>query len=690
MQVVHDTTLQGVRPFFGCNSEIRGEYFTHLNYNGSEFGVAINEGNLPLIESQPVFQLLLSKNYTNNGAGGAQDFYLHEDMVDLVINTAAFHRIVDAEAKAGTATSAPFVKYLFDAVYKGWGNLSSDVRKFYQTHLHVLVKTPGGWAHPADVAVAANSDPANVRLNLTKVDKTNPASDILFAETLPKLTTTVKGFKFTQPGAPPVTVPLVNTPVDLLKQIYNSVYTRSNVTVDGVKYGDGMIYINHDQAVNAINFKLDSVKFSKSVLTAHANSASAKQTMAAAAAAAHKDNFDDIFTSLTTGVTFQRDGADLYRFDGDTKTKVKLDDAQLQTDVGEACHGTKISGDCDLVFKCLLSGSPKNLSRCLGKLQDQNMFKVAEREVEKMNPEVAKQLLKTFGFNLRKEMPTGLVLPPSFDEWVQNVLPRSVDEETRKTILGNQQLMNYLKGVVSLIRNNPVVINSNATGSAAPSPYAQKAQINTFIQPKTLGDRAALSASILEQGVLLSRPAVNMFPLGGLFNNVGMNMSMMGMMGAQPFMLQGGGAKPECVNANMLKNMFDVTYSEMERNGKVLVDADKARINDSIKRVAHLEEQLIKILEDLKLFSKLNTTFNIGRGPVGVEEVSLTEVVGAGSAANITGEAVNNLKNCASQNITEQSKLMSDLILQVQRSLVGTLMGNDRNPLLERVYSGRM
>lgn len=684
MQVNHDTTLQGVRPFFGCNSEIRGEFFTHLNYNGSEFGVAINQGNVPLIESQPIFQLLLSKNYTDNGV--REDFYLHQNMIDLIVNTAAFHKLVDNDAKAEVGASAPYVKYLYDVVYKGWDNLSSDVRKFYQTFLHILVKTPAGWTQPVNVAIAANSNPNDIRLNLTKVNKNDSNSDILFAETLPKLTPTVKGFKFTHNGSIYI-YDFVggSAPEDFLKQLYTLVYKQSTII-----YSNFVVdYINHDMTMTPLVFNLDSVKFSKSVLTAHVAGVSAKQAAAAVAASAHKDNFDDIFTSLTTGVTFQRDGSDLYRVDGDKKTKVKLDDAQLQNDLGEACHGTKISGDCELVFKCLLSGSPKNLSRCLGKLQDQNMFKVAEREVEKMNPEVAKQLLKTFGFNLRKEMPTGLVLPPSFDEWVQTILPRSVNEETKKTILSNQQLMNYLKGIVSLIRNNPILINSNATGSTTTSPYVQKAQIQTFIQPKTLGDRATLSASILEQGVLLSRPAVNTFPLGGLFNNVSM-MGNMGMMGAQPFMLQGGGAKPECVNANILRNMFDVTYSEMERNGKVLVDADKKRIDDTVKRVAHLEEQLIKILEDLKLFSKLNTTFNIGMGPVGVEEVALTEVVGASSAADITGEAVNNLKNCASQNITEQSRLMSDLILQVQRSLVGTLMGNDRNPLLERVYSGRM
>ncbi len=680
-QVVHETTLQGVRPFFGCNSEVRGEYFTHLNYRGSEFSVAINNGNVPMIVSQPVFQLLLCQNYSNCVTG--EEMYIHEDMIDMIANTAAFHKIIDADAKSGTAASSPFVQYLFDAVFRSWDNLSSDVRKFYSTFLHVLVKGPSGtvWIQPSDVSVAAASDPNNVRLNLTKVNKADPASGILFAETLPKLTDLVKGFKFTATtGVVKVDLP-GGAPEDLLKQIYNSVYTSNTVTLNSMNHG-AVQYVNCDQT--PLTFRLDAVKFSKNVILSHAKGVSPKQIAAASAAAKNKDNFDDIFTSLTTGITFIREGKDLVRIDGDTKTKMDAD--QLELDVTNSCHGTKLTGDCDVVFKCLLNGNPQNLSRCLGKLKDQNMFKVAQREVELMNPHVAIQLLNTFGFTPRKELPHGLVLPPSFDDWVRNILPKSTDNETQKAIVENTQLMNYLKGVVSLIRNNPTILNDNM-GSNEVSEYAKRAGVQRFVQPKLAGERAELGAKILEQGVLMSGPSVNMFPLAGLFNNVGL--ANMGAMGASPLVLQGGGAKAECPNANMLKNMFDVTYSEMERNGKVLVDADKKRIDESIKRVGHLEEQLVKILEDLKLFTKLNTTFNVGRSPVGVEEVGLKDVVGVSSASSVTNDALNNLKNCASQNITEQSRLMSDLVFQIQKSLVGTIMGNN-SPLVERVHTGRM
>ena len=111
-QVVHETTLHGVRPFFGNNNDKRGEFFTHLNYLGSEYSVAINQGNVPMIESQPVFQLLLCQNYTSCTTG--EELYIHEDMIDLIANTAAFHKIIDFEAKNDyRPSSSPFVQYLY-------------------------------------------------------------------------------------------------------------------------------------------------------------------------------------------------------------------------------------------------------------------------------------------------------------------------------------------------------------------------------------------------------------------------------------------------------------------------------------------------------------------------------------------------------------------------------------------------
>jgi hypothetical protein len=654
-QVDHDTTLQGVRAFFGGKE--MGEVFTHLNYVGSEFSKAINADNVESIENQPIFQLLLAKNYNDTKKDTKLDNYIHHDIVRFIQQTAYFHKHIDNK-NAPTKTTANdniYVKFLIESVYKNWSTLSSDVRNFYSQHLHVLNMNvlnmnplTNKWGINDNPENLDYSDLAKIRVNLTKQDKNDSTSKFLFPTTLPRLPPSVKGVILDASGRT-VEFTGLNDPdrKDYLEKIYDDAYNSSTNK-----------YSNEDNS-----FNLESAVFLKNVIEAHAKKTTSSKSL------------DDLYAvDMTTNVTYTRKDGKLYR---DDKEVIPDDDL-------DNCYGTKLKlspSDCDVVFRCLLNGNPKNLSRCLGKLKDQNMFNVAKDEVQKMNHSVAQQLLSTFGFKIRKELPSGLKLPPSFDEWKNSILPRQVDEETKKAILGNKQLMEYLHGVVSLLRNNPEILNKDHVQKE--SDYVKQAGIKLFQNPITPSDKSRVVASVLEQGVLLSRPAISNFPLGGLFNNVGLN--QMGMMGF-PLGLSGGGAKEQCVNANMLQKMFETTYNEMERNGKMLVDADKDRISEAIKKVGNLEEQLIRILEDLKLFSKLNEVMRVGT--VGIDDVTLEQVKdeARSKVSGITYDAVNNLKDCAGQNIAEQSKLMSDLLFQVQRSLIGTLVGDGNNSLLNRVY----
>jgi hypothetical protein len=240
----------------------------------------------------------------------------------------------------------------------------------------------------------------------------------------------------------------------------------------------------------------------------------------------------------------------------------------------------------------------------------------------------------------------------------------------------NKSLMEYLKAVVNLVRNNPAIISENRQ-VLSKSDFAKKAELSVFVQPTTSAARSKLNTTILEQGVLMSQPSINqMFPFGGMLNNININR---GMFNPSVQLIGGGSADQTCVNANILNDMFSVTYAEMERNGKVLVEEDKEKINAAIQKVANLEKQLIRILEDFKLFSKLNSALSVG-GTVSVDPVTLKEVV-ASAENQVSTEAMNNLSSCASQNIGEQSQLMSDLVFKVQRSLV---------ELLSKGYSGNL
>ncbi len=664
------TSLQSLRPFFGTIDETPGEQFCHLNYVGSDFSVAINAGNVNRIETQPVLQFMLAENHV--GSDPKEGKYLHESIIDLVSNTAKFHHLIENGSYGGTAKAIngnPTAEWLVNAVYKNWDKLTDDVRKFYSEHMHMLQTNKSGqWSaptRPIDELVKNSAYLGIVRLNMTKANKVKE-NPILFATTLPRIPKSVEGFRVTTTSGVQSFAFSGNVPETFLQDIYMDIFKN------GTSFNFGsMNIVTPDWSGAKVPSTLDTKKFMRNSLVAHSKVVAREPYKGDA-------NLDDVFQSVVTGRVYtKKDDGKLYVKDG-SAPEVEYVDAELQA-LNNNCFTTGIKDDstgCGTVFQCLLSGRPENLSRCLDKLKNQDMYKVAQTEVEKMQPRIAVQLLKTFGFAPRKELPSGQYLPPSFSEWTSKILPRSVDDETRKAIMENKPLMEYLKAVVNLVRNNPAIISENRE-VLVKSDFAKKADLAVFVQPTTSAARSKLNTTILEQGVLMSQPSLNqMFPFGGMLNNVLLNR---GMFNPSVQLIGGGSSDQTCVNANLLNDMFSVTYAEMERSGKVLVEEDKQKITAAIQKIANLEKQLIRILEDFKLFSKLNAALSVG-GTVSVDPVTLKEVVT--SAENqVSTEAMNNLSSCASQNIGEQTQLMSDLIFKVQRSLV---------ELLSKGYSGNL
>jgi hypothetical protein len=615
------------------------------------------------------------------------DNYLHESMIDLIINTAQFHRLVDSTASkmSGIAGNA-YAQFLVDFIYKQWPNLSQDIRTFYITHLQILIKNNSGqWKKPIvenGIEISADLPPANIRLNLTKVDPTKPGSAILFASTLPRIPASVTGFIFTTGvdagGRDVVTsVPLAGSVVspNLLEEIYTSVYKdgrQMTFTGAGRKY-DVPAFKSFDDVAYPY-YQLNQNLFLQNVMTA----SSSPVATASKAVTPREAAFDDIYESMVTGVQYIRKGDDLFTKDKDGKES-KYNEAEALAS-SKSCYGTglKDNNNCQTIFNCLLSGNTSGLGRCLEDLKGKDMFKVGQAEVQQMPPSIALSLLKNFGFKPRKELPSMNILPPTFDEWSSTILPKQVSPATAEGIKNNKPLMDYLKGVVSFVRSNPSILKENKGDDNRDSDYVKHAKIKVFKQPFTPSNRSTLNASILDLGVLSSAPTINSFPLSLALGNPMMFPGMFpGMFGQR-----GGGINPACVNSKALEQMFKVTYSEMERNGKQLIDSDKNRISDAVKKVAELEEKLMKIIRDLKVFNKLNAALSVKQGPIGIEDITLSEIH-TSNQNPVTSEAVNNLTNCASQNISELNKLIGVIMCNVQRPLVGVIGGHTGGSMIE-------
>ena len=264
-------------------------------------------------------------------------------------------------------------------------------------------------------------------------------------------------------------------------------------------------------------------------------------------------------------------------------------------------------------------------------------------------------MLKTFGFKPRKEPNTKYLLPPTFEEWNRRIT-KTFEKNVSDAILKNTKLMAYLKTVVNLIRSNPSIINKEL--QKGKSVFAERVGLSTFVTPTALQlkSRPVADFSAFTMALPLSASIPNM---SGAYGMPGMGM-MPGMMGAPGMMVMPGGSMSggACPNANNLRAAFDLLYNEMENNGKVLIDSDKNNIKVTIDELGNLEYQLIHLMDDVKLFTKLNGA--LGRN-TSVEEVSIKDIVSQ-DKDNVTGNTLYALQQSLNENITNQNALISKIV----------------------------
>jgi 5'-3' exonuclease len=601
-----------VRLFFGpVLDDSRGEVFFHLAYNGTQYDKAINADNVNSILAEPLFQLMLNKNKT--GYTGTDGDKVSDEFKNFMTDVGSYHKKIDDKKAIG---ADPTKTALLNNVYKNT-NLPLHVRKFFDTHLTVFDTV-------TKRETTDYSDPYKLRFNLVKVSSATADS---------------KNIRFVS------TIPLLPNENDVLRTAYS--------------------------AGSATSVASGNKKFNLNVTELIKNSIIARDTPIPPSSVA-AEPLEDLYESVVTGVRYVRDDTGKLRVigaDGRLDMTKDFEQKELEEAIKKDspnCASTGIdTTNCENVYDCLLSGKPEVLAECLDRLKDSDMFARASKEVAKMNPKVAVQLLRTFGFKPRKEAGTNVVLPPSFDEWIRK-LDRTVDVATAKAIHENKKLMLYLRAVVDIVRSNPAIINKDLKSGV--SDYARKTGLSVFRNPfpertvpESVVDGLLFAPQQLAQSMQL--------PLA---------LQIANLSGRVPFM-SGGGVSSDSPNAADLRQAFNLIYAQMEKGGKVLVDSDKGRIDATISKLSKLETQLHKLMDDAKLFAKLHAALTPGQS-VSSENVTLNDIVNVKSDS-LTGDTLNNLNDYISKNIRDQSQLSADLINKVQMPLLHLLYGRGSDAL---------
>lgn len=603
--------------FFGKdeNDGKQGRLFVALNYKGTNFGQAINTIENPeTIKGEPIFQLMLAKNY--NGADGKpltdangkphDDNVLSEDFVKFIETVAAHHRTLD---QVGSATGLKTI----DFIYGNWGIMTPEGRDFFNTFVNLVSTSNREITSPVPGTITGE-----VRVNLKKVDDKNNKSDTVFGSTLP----------FLPSGMVLVSDKTKVLGVDYLHKLYDD-------NVRGVTMAGG-----------ALDFagwtKLDQNRFLRNVLHV--------QKQVSTGALNVKSPLDDIY-DLSTGVTYTRGATGELLRNGNPINEDK-EDFTLGLPSG------------DLVFECLLSGDPKALSRCLRNLTIENMYNVVRTEVVKMNPKVMTKVLSTFDIKTDK---FGKV--EEYIEWRGNLESRLSQKmgaergaKTASAILGNKKLIEYLRNIMEIVRSNPA-ITSPVQAALSDLPDKTDKKINYFIKPKV--DRASAISThlgvLMQQLNLVPQNLVSslQMPLGVV--GAGFNPLMAAQITGSPFGMVGGGCVDE--TAAHMEALYKQILEEMKRNGKDLVDADKRRIQEAIDQIKTNNARLNEALEDLKRFMKLNSALTAG-----LTNVTLNDAKGSRNI-NLSSQ-VANLESCVNRTARDQVGLITAVVDQVLRPMI--------------------
>ena len=427
--------------------------------------------------------------------------------------------------------TADKVTSVFDNVFKMWGSLENDVRKFYISHILLMFKGPSNnWLVLNNFDKFGSSDNYRINFKKSKLNK----SRTIFSETLPFIPSVTNNLWFTNNSNTLEKIDLSKvSELDkkiILKTIYDGVYTTGTNFKLMVNNRLERFDVNTTQNIKP-RFDINYQKFISGII----NEFMKYQEIPID----YREDFDDLIVDLTTNIIYNKDQNGLYQIVNGQK--LYYDVNKLELDLTNNCYGTYINDNensCAVVATCILNNTPQNLVRCLDSLREETLFDVAKTDINNINPNIMRRIIKTFGFDIRKET-DGMYRPCSMEEWM--ICPK-IPSEVKSLVKTNKKLRIYISEIINIIRKNPIMLDENVAQNR--KEYS-KMNMKYFVQPIEL-QRPVHNDNIYRDMLLKTNMPQNFeIPFFANLNNVG---------------IQNGG-----VNDTITKEIGDKTSEKIKR-----------------------------------------------------------------------------------------------------------------------------
>lgn len=114
------------------------------------------------------------------------------------------------------------------------------------------------------------------------------------------------------------------------------------------------------------------------------------------------------------------------------------------------------------LIECVADANPRTLANSLSVISSPELWTFVPGDMEKIHPNMILLILRKFmvrGIVNVDQNGKQFLVPISYGMWMEHFVPEVFPEEIRCAILGNANLLLYIKGLIEQCQLNPMIIN---------------------------------------------------------------------------------------------------------------------------------------------------------------------------------------------------------------------------------------
>ena len=563
-------------------------------------------------------------------------------------------------------------KHLLDALMRHKD--PAELKLFNALCMLLKQDNSNGWVH-VPLEAYDTTKAGDFRVNLKKDQQ--GGTKILFATTLPKVKKGASAYYTTNSGDGSDRM----DSEDYLCDLYTKVYTGAS---DSAKYRGSADSKFHSKVYD--NDVLEKLLKSQVNLSRDYGNVSYENQF--------KTPLDEYFQEISGNQMWFRKGSKLYKRHPDG-TEEAFDASTMKID---GCKGTGLTDNgthCKSVLQCIADGANKELGICLEAFKNHDLWKKASEDAE-VHPQMAVFVLKKLGFGGRYVQHSHhgkIKVPQDVEQWIENT--KNQNPEAMKAVSGNENMKQYLKGLVSFLKSNPAILNKDRdmvhVGHIDSRPDEIKhLGISALIPHSNQRDNYRYTAALLRNMPRIIAPQLGVH-FGDRYLEVpnghfGSFMSGVNM-GGGAYYHHGGdlstdklsraitrdGGQAAC--ARTYRAMMNNVKHELEAVGHHLDEHDDSKIMQAIDNLEALENKLGPLHNALNVFVESATAYGFRHRTAShkTRNVSISDVKDAESTRDYLMGNIEELKRAINNNAQLQANIGNELVGNVIPQLLEEL-----------------